>query len=194
MSLLPVPIATVCGTFTAYFSQHGLARLKFPSHGASSAPPPRRPPERLLERVRRWQRLTARALREALAGKRPSRLPPLDLSARTPFQRRVWAVLRCIPAGQTWTYAQVAAAVGAPRAVRAVGNACGANPVPVLVPCHRVRRSDGGLGGFSSGLNWKRWLLAREALAQDRAGRRPSLGKGRLGLPIQPLRPKPAGG
>jgi AraC family transcriptional regulator of adaptative response/methylated-DNA-[protein]-cysteine methyltransferase len=87
--------------------------------------------------------------------------PPSDLDA-TPFQLRVWAALRAIPRGATCTYAELARAIGAPEAMRAVGAACGQNPLAVIVPCHRVVRSDGGLGGYRWGLVRKRALLARE--------------------------------
>jgi AraC family transcriptional regulator of adaptative response/methylated-DNA-[protein]-cysteine methyltransferase len=86
---------------------------------------------------------------------------PLDLYG-TAFQQRVWRALRDIPRGRTETYAAIAARIGAPRAVRAVGSACGANPAAVAVPCHRALRSDGGLGGYRWGIERKRALLARE--------------------------------
>jgi O-6-methylguanine DNA methyltransferase len=86
---------------------------------------------------------------------------PVD-PAGTEFQRRVWAALRTIPAGETRSYAAVASAVGAPRAVRAVGAANGANPVAIAIPCHRVIASDGTLHGYGGGLERKRWLLAHE--------------------------------
>ncbi|WP_428059958.1 methylated-DNA--[protein]-cysteine S-methyltransferase [Brevundimonas sp.] len=81
----------------------------------------------------------------------------------TVFQRAVWRALRDIPAGETLTYGQLAAAIGAPRAVRAVGLANGANPVGVIVPCHRVIGANGALTGYAGGLERKRWLLAHEA-------------------------------
>jgi methylated-DNA-[protein]-cysteine S-methyltransferase len=84
----------------------------------------------------------------------------------TDFQRRVWTALRAIAAGSTSTYAAVARAVGAPRAVRAVGAANGANPVSIIVPCHRVIGSDGSLTGYGGGLERKAWLLAHEARSQ----------------------------
>jgi AraC family transcriptional regulator of adaptative response/methylated-DNA-[protein]-cysteine methyltransferase len=86
---------------------------------------------------------------------------PLDLVG-TAFQQRVWRALRDIPRGQTATYAEIARRIDAPRAVRAVGTACGANPVAVAVPCHRVVRADGALGGYRWGLRRKQALLARE--------------------------------
>jgi AraC family transcriptional regulator, regulatory protein of adaptative response / methylated-DNA-[protein]-cysteine methyltransferase len=86
---------------------------------------------------------------------------PLDL-AGTDFQRRVWAALEEIPYGETRSYAEVAGAIGAPKAARAVGAACGKNPVPLVIPCHRVVREDGDLGGFGCGVEVKRRLLERE--------------------------------
>ena len=87
---------------------------------------------------------------------------PLDVRG-TAFQQRVWAELRKIPPGETRSYAEIAAAAGKPKAVRATGSANGANNVAVLIPCHRVVRSDGSLGGYAYGLDIKRELLAREA-------------------------------
>jgi methylated-DNA-[protein]-cysteine S-methyltransferase len=83
-------------------------------------------------------------------------------TAGTPFQRDVWRALREIPNGTTVSYAQLAGRIGRPAAVRAVGHANGANPVGVVVPCHRVIGSDGSLRGYGSGLERKRWLLAHE--------------------------------
>lgn len=89
---------------------------------------------------------------------------PLDLVG-TAFQQRVWRALREVPAGRTTTYAAIAERIGSPRAVRAVGTACGQNPVAVVVPCHRVLRGDGALGGYRWGLERKRALLDRERSA-----------------------------
>jgi methylated-DNA-[protein]-cysteine S-methyltransferase len=80
-------------------------------------------------------------------------------SAGTPFQRKVWAVLRKIPAGKTWTYTQLAARAGRPEAVRAAGAANGLNPISVVVPCHRVIGSDGSLTGYGGGIHRMEWLL-----------------------------------
>jgi methylated-DNA-[protein]-cysteine S-methyltransferase len=82
----------------------------------------------------------------------------------TPFQRRVWNALRDIPAGQTRSYSYVARVIGAPHAVRAVGAANGANPVGIVIPCHRVIGADGGLVGYGGGLDLKRWLLVHEGV------------------------------
>jgi len=87
----------------------------------------------------------------------------------TPFQQQVWQALREIPCGTTATYRDIAVRIGKPEAVRAVGTACGANPIAIIVPCHRVVRSDGGLGGFCWGLERKRLLLEREATAVNGA-------------------------
>jgi AraC family transcriptional regulator of adaptative response/methylated-DNA-[protein]-cysteine methyltransferase len=91
---------------------------------------------------------------------RPADLP-IDV-AGTAFQQAVWAALRAIPAGETRSYKEIAAAVGKPGAVRAAGSACGDNNLAILIPCHRVVRSDGGLGGYAYGLPRKEALLARE--------------------------------
>jgi methylated-DNA-[protein]-cysteine S-methyltransferase len=80
----------------------------------------------------------------------------------TAFQAKVWAALRRIRPGRTFSYTELAVAVGSPAAVRAVGTANGQNPVPVVIPCHRVVRSDGTLGGYGGGLDRKRWLLDHE--------------------------------
>ena len=89
---------------------------------------------------------------------------PLDVRG-TPFQEACWNALRQIPRGETRSYAQLAAAVGKPAAVRAAGSANGANRVAILIPCHRVIRSDGSLGGYAYGSEIKRRLLERERIA-----------------------------
>lgn len=81
----------------------------------------------------------------------------------TEFQARVWSELRKIEVGQPITYAELALRVGAPAATRAVGNANGKNPIAIVIPCHRVVASGGGLGGYAGGLKRKRWLLSHEA-------------------------------
>lgn len=93
----------------------------------------------------------------------PSAPVDLPLAPRgSDLQRQVWAALRDIPAGRTTTYSALAAAVGRPDAVRAVASACGANPIAVLIPCHRVLARDGGLAGYRWGVERKRQLLRRE--------------------------------
>lgn len=87
----------------------------------------------------------------------------VDVSGATAFERATWAATRDIPYGETRSYAWVAQRAGKPRAARAVGQALSRNPLPVVVPCHRVVRADGGLGGFSEGLETKKRLLSIEA-------------------------------
>jgi O-6-methylguanine DNA methyltransferase len=86
---------------------------------------------------------------------------PTKIPEGTDFQKSVWRELKKIPRGQTHTYGEIAAAIGKPKAVRAVGSACGANPLPIFIPCHRVVAKN-GLGGFGSGLPWKNLLLKME--------------------------------
>ncbi len=102
------------------------------------------------------------ALTEHLAGQLDDIELPVDARG-TPFQQSVWAQLRRIPYGQTRTYTQMAEALGRPDAVRAVAHGCATNPVSLLIPCHRVLRRDGSLGGYRWGLARKQALLAHEA-------------------------------
>jgi AraC family transcriptional regulator of adaptative response/methylated-DNA-[protein]-cysteine methyltransferase len=87
---------------------------------------------------------------------------PMDVQG-TPFQQQVWEALRTIPYGETRSYRDIAEWLGRPAATRAVANACGANPVALVIPCHRVVRSDGSLGGYGAGLERKQALLDMEA-------------------------------
>lgn len=90
--------------------------------------------------------------------------PKIPTPGGTEFQKAVWREIKKIPHGQTRTYGEIAAAIGRSKAVRAVGTACGANPLPVLIPCHRVV-AKAGLGGYGSGLPWKLLLLKTEGAA-----------------------------
>jgi AraC family transcriptional regulator of adaptative response/methylated-DNA-[protein]-cysteine methyltransferase len=101
---------------------------------------------------------------QRIDGVEPAAMLPVDVRG-TAFQQRVWQELRRIPRGETRSYREVADAVGAPGAARAVGSACGKNPVGILVPCHRVIAADGGLGGYAWGLDVKRALLDHERAA-----------------------------
>lgn len=87
---------------------------------------------------------------------------PLDLESATPFQQEVWRALQAIPWGQLRSYREVAETIGRPTATRAVGRAVGSNPLPIIIPCHRVIAHDGSLGGYSAGLGWKKKLLVLE--------------------------------
>ncbi|MGI8905409.1 MAG: methylated-DNA--[protein]-cysteine S-methyltransferase [Candidatus Sumerlaeaceae bacterium] len=103
----------------------------------------------------------AKQLRHYFSGKSNTLDIPLELHG-TEFQQTVWDAARTIPAGEVRSYTWLARKVGKPRAVRAVASALGANPALLFVPCHRVLRSNGDLGGFSCGLEWKELLLAHE--------------------------------
>jgi AraC family transcriptional regulator of adaptative response/methylated-DNA-[protein]-cysteine methyltransferase len=103
----------------------------------------------------------AACVRDLAEGRSPELQLPVHVRG-TAFQARVWDALRQIPAGTTRSYTQVAGSIGSPRAVRAVANACGANPVALVVPCHRLIRSDGSLGGYRWGIEVKAELLRRE--------------------------------
>ena len=108
--------------------------------------------------------LAARVVREVEHPGRDTDLP-VDVQG-TAFQEAVWNALRAIPAGETRSYAQLAAAAGKPRAVRAAGTACGANHVGIVIPCHRAQRSDGSMGGYAYGIDRKRVLRRREGVEE----------------------------
>lgn len=156
-----LPVVTEQGVFRARYSQSGLTRLEFPKGRATSPGPS---PLQIPQQVRCWHAQTVSAVRAVLQGRTPRGLPPLDWTGQPVFHQRVWRALQAIPRGEVRTYAEVARSVGNPRSARAVGRACAANPIPLLVPCHRVVRAGGGLGGFSAGLAWKQLLLAIEGL------------------------------
>ena len=155
---IELPVSTSDGQFIAHYSEKGLVELDWPAkrNGRVLSSNPKTPLQ-----ILRWHRLTAAALKKVLAGGDPGELPPLDIVG-TDFQKSVWAVMRKIARGKAKSYGEVAQAIGNPKAVRAVGSACGANPLPVLIPCHRILAAKGKLGGFGGGLAWKRTLLTRE--------------------------------
>jgi AraC family transcriptional regulator of adaptative response/methylated-DNA-[protein]-cysteine methyltransferase len=106
---------------------------------------------------------TRRAVERRIEGRDLSEKLPVDLHG-TPFQKEVWKEMLRIPAGSTRSYGEVARNIGRPKAFRAVAQACGANPVPVVVPCHRVIASGGKLGGYTGGIDRKIVLLANEGV------------------------------
>ena len=161
-NLIALPVATRDGVFLAHYSERGLAELDWPEAGRGSvrAVNTKQIPLQTL----RWHRATTDALKTILAGRAAKNLPPLDWTGKTEFQQSVWRQLLKISAGKTKSYGEIAAAIKNPKAVRAVGGACGANPIPVLVPCHRILAANKKIGGFSGGLDWKRSLLAREGI------------------------------
>lgn len=106
----------------------------------------------------------ARQLEEYFAGTRREFTVRLDLGGLTPFRARALHTLSQVPYGETVTYAELAHAAGSPKAVRAAGSACATNPLPLFIPCHRVLRADGSLGGYRGGVEAKRFLLALEGI------------------------------
>lgn len=164
MALYYDEIDTPIGPLLLVSDGSALVELGLPHRGAAPAPPEDATPSpsRL--------RTAARQLKEYFAGTRREFDLPLH-PAGTPFQLEVWGALLGIPYGETVSYADIARRIGRPRAVRAVGAANGANPLSIIVPCHRVIGSHGDLVGYGGGLPLKRWLLTHER----RHARTPSL-------------------
>jgi epoxyqueuosine reductase len=154
---------TAIGTIRIASTEAGLAFLELP-HGSGCGLEGwarRWAPGAVLREAYAPSRAAIRQIVAYLEGKRRAFDLALDLRG-TAFQREVWAALLEIPYGETRTYAEIARAVGRPRAVRAVGHANGSNPVALVVPCHRVVASGGKLGGYGGGLELKARLLALE--------------------------------
>jgi AraC family transcriptional regulator of adaptative response/methylated-DNA-[protein]-cysteine methyltransferase len=154
-------VETSLGAMLVAASDKGVCRLSF--HEGPDELADRFPKAELVEGGEAFAELLAQVVAAVEQPQRPHDIP-LDVQG-TAFQERVWAELRKIPAGETRSYAEIAAAAGNPTAVRAAGSANGANNVAVLIPCHRVIRTDGSLGGYAYGLDIKRELLAREKTA-----------------------------
>lgn len=151
-------IDTALGAMLLATTDKGICRLSFDEYEKDLSS--RFPNARLIQGGSDFA-ILAEAATSAVRQPRSLRDLPLDVEG-TAFQLSVWQTLLQIPAGETRSYAEIATAVGKPDAVRAAGAANGANPVAVLIPCHRVIRSDGGLGGYAYGLDRKRRLLALE--------------------------------
>jgi AraC family transcriptional regulator of adaptative response/methylated-DNA-[protein]-cysteine methyltransferase len=150
------------GKVLAGATGRGLCAVLFAdTDGEAAAALRERFPQAVLRRDDAGMGETLRVVLAELSEKPAARALPFDVRA-TAFQRRVWEALRAIPRGETRTYAQIAEAIGAPKAVRAVGMACGANPLAVVVPCHRVVGADGKLTGYRWGVERKRRLLEME--------------------------------
>lgn len=167
--LVELPVATGEGIFLAHYSEKGLAALDFPNADGLVAPQSTRGnrvvnSKQIPLQILRWHRITTEALKSVLSGRAAKALPPLDWTGKTEFQQSVWRAMLKLGPGKTKSYGEIAEAIGRPKAVRAVGGACGANSIPVLVPCHRVLAAGGKIGGFGSGLDWKRTLLAKEGI------------------------------
>jgi O-6-methylguanine DNA methyltransferase len=159
-TLLPSPI----GPLYVAFTERGLSRLDFGSATAWDAMANALPgkPRHVEVEEHPLARQLAEELEVYFEGRNPPFRTPLDLRSGTEFQQQVWATLREIPFGETRSYMDIACRIGNPPAVRAVGQAVGANPVGIVIPCHRVIGSSGKLTGFGSGLALKRRLLEHE--------------------------------
>jgi methylated-DNA-[protein]-cysteine S-methyltransferase len=157
---------TPVGSLLLAATEQGLVRVAFSvqDHDAVLATLASAVSPRVLAAPARLDAVT-RQLDEYFAGERDRFTLPLDLRLATGFRRAVLEHLPQISYGATESYTQVAAAAGSPKAVRAVGTACALNPVPVVVPCHRVVRSDGSMGGYAGGPDAKRTLLTLEEAA-----------------------------
>jgi methylated-DNA-[protein]-cysteine S-methyltransferase len=169
--LLDVAYRTVdspVGTLLIAATDQGLIRVAYQleNHDQVLQTLSERVSPRILHAPRRLDQV-ARQLAEYFAGERRDFVLPLDFQLARGFRREVLTRLVMIDYGRTETYSEVAAATGHPRAVRAVGTACATNPLPVIVPCHRVLRSDGMLGGYVGGLHTKAALLSLEAGRQS---------------------------
>ena len=172
VSLSHAVVDTALGPLLVAATAEGVCRVAFGESGASAdalvdallARFPRATLDTGDARFRDTVAAVAGLVSEASAARRERAPIPLDVEG-TLFQSQVWRVLRGIPAGRTMSYAEVATALGRPNAHRAVANACGANPVAMLIPCHRVVRSGGALGGYRWGVARKRALLAEEHAA-----------------------------
>ena len=167
MEISELKIDSPLGPLHIAASDAGLRRISF---GAAS-PSRRGAPGEASGARRTVLEKTRRALDRYFAGE-PEEFAGIPLDAGgTEFQRRVWNCLRMIPAGETRSYGDVARAIGRPRAVRAVGSANRVNPLPIVVPCHRVIGSDGALGGYAGKVERKEWLLKHEGARQSRESR-----------------------
>jgi methylated-DNA-[protein]-cysteine S-methyltransferase len=157
------PVDSPFGTLTVAATRAGLVRVAFPEEDVDAVL------ERLSAKIspRIVQASaplddTRRELDEYFNGSRREFQLELDWQLIGPFGRRVLQVASAIPYGDVLSYAEVAADAGSPRGSRAAGNALGANPIPIVIPCHRVLRTGGALGGYGGGLDRKRWLLELE--------------------------------
>jgi methylated-DNA-[protein]-cysteine S-methyltransferase len=157
------PVDAPFGRVWVAVTARGLARVSYDAYDDLLADLAARLSPRVLEAPSRADEVR-RQLDAYFAGERAAFDLALDWSlVRTPFQRRVLEATAAVPYGASVTYTEVATSAGNPKAVRAAGSALGANPLCIVVPCHRVLRAGGGLGGYAGGLDAKRWLLAREA-------------------------------
>ncbi len=163
------PVDSPFGTLHAAVTRRGLVRVAFPEESVESVLErlARQLSPRIVESPRSLDPVK-RELDEYFAGRRRAFEVKLDWALIAPFGRRVLRMTAAIPYGGHLSYAEIAAEAGSPRGARAAGNALGANPIPIVIPCHRVLRSGGALGGYGGGLERKRYLLELEEGAQGR--------------------------
>lgn len=147
---------TLFGDIEVVATRTGVRRIRFPRDRSSTNVSDESPQARALARS------VAKKIDRYYRGDIVNFDEPLDLDGSPEFFRQVWTELRKVPRGETISYSELARRAGRPKAVRAVGTAMARNPVPVIVPCHRVIRSDGTLGGFGGGLDLKRRMLELE--------------------------------
>jgi methylated-DNA-[protein]-cysteine S-methyltransferase len=162
---------TPLGSLLLAATKRGLVQLAYPEQDADSVLEglARRISPRILEAPAALDGVR-RELDQYLAGRRRGFELALDWRLVGPFARRVLRATAAIPYGGVLSYAEVAAEAGSPRGSRAAGNALGDNPIPIVIPCHRVLRSGGALGGYGGGLERKRWLLELEGALQPALG------------------------
>ena len=154
-------VKTPLGKIWILATESGLREIRLADEGKPTRPEMDARGWKLV-RKKKWTEPARRMLERYLNGLERRLQIDLDLAIGTPFQRRVWDAARRIPYGAVVSYAELASMAGGSGAQRAVGNALGANPVPIVVPCHRIIHADQSIGGFSSGLRWKRHLLTIE--------------------------------
>lgn len=162
--------ASALGKLLVAWTSHGLCSVRI---GDSDAAVSRSLADEFPNaRIRRASEVSpfATAMLEHVQGERPEIDLPLDIRA-TAFQMKVWKALKQIPYGETRSYSEVARSIGEPRAARAVARACATNPVALAIPCHRVVRNDGSLGGYGFGVERKKVLLATEKRLAERNGK-----------------------
>jgi methylated-DNA-[protein]-cysteine S-methyltransferase len=159
------PVESPFGTLLAAATRRGLVRLAFPEEDVDSVLEAlaRRLSPRIVETSVQFDPVR-RELDEYFGGRRREFALALDWALVEGFGRRVLRVTSEIPYGGVQSYAEVAADAGSPRGSRAAGNALGSNPIPIVIPCHRVLRTGGALGGYGGGLQRKRWLLELEGV------------------------------
>lgn len=157
-------LITPLGTFRAMYTEAGLCRLCWPDTDVASSADVNSS-SAFCAKTRTWHTQLQHSISQYFLGFETVFHVPVDFTSGTLFQKQIWRTLHAVPWGAVVTYAELAMRAGFPGAARAVGGACAKNPVPIVVPCHRVLPSSGRLGGFSGPAGWKARLLALEGLS-----------------------------